>query len=71
MDRGYFQIIDSCNEAVRLSTAIVRNANYQSYIEKATDPFVQECCNDVEALLRKLRELIGIQMKAQPNQSRT
>lgn len=66
MDRGYFQIIDSCTEAVRLSTAIARNANYQPFIEKATDPFVQECCNDAEALLRKLRQLIGVQMKAKP-----
>lgn len=70
MNRGYFQLIDSCNEAVRLSTAIARNADYQAYIEKATDPFVQECCNDAEALLRKFRELIGIQMKAHDNQRR-
>lgn len=61
MDRAYYQLIDSCTEAVRLSTAIVRNANYKESIRTATDPFVIDCCKSAAGLIRTLQEVIGIQ----------
>lgn len=61
MDRAYFSLIDSCTEAVRLSTAIARNANYKEAIRTATDPFVVDCCKEAAALIRTLQEVINRQ----------
>lgn len=61
MDRAYFQLIDSCTEAVRLSTAIARNANYKEAIRTATDPFVVDCCRNAADLIRTLQELLNRQ----------
>lgn len=58
MDRAYFQLVDKCTEAVRLSTAIVRNADYKEAIRTATDPLMLDCYRLAEDLRRTLEEVI-------------
>lgn len=61
MDRAYFSLIDSCNEAARLSTAIARNSNYKEEIRMATDPLIVDCCKDAARLIRTLQEVLNRQ----------
>lgn len=61
MDRAYYHLIDKCTEAVRLSTAIVRNADYKEAIRTATDPLMLDCCRRAEDLRRILEEVINRQ----------
>ena len=61
MDRVYYTLIDSCTEAVRLSTALMRNADYKEVIKEATDPFMVDCCRQVSRLLQNLQEVINRQ----------
>lgn len=58
MDRAYFSLIDSCNEAVRLSTAIARNSNYKEVIRTATDPLILDCCKDASRFIKTLQEVL-------------
>lgn len=67
MDRAYYQLIDRCAEAVRLSTAIVRNADYKDVIMTATDPLMPDCFRRVEDLVRTLQEVINRQEYANVN----
>lgn len=64
MDREYFQLIDICTEAVRLSTAIAKNANYKEAIRTATDLFVADCYKNAAGLIRMLNEVIERQKHA-------
>ena len=61
MDKAYFSLIDSCNEAVRLSTAIAMNSNYKEAIMTATDPLIVDCCKDASRLIRILQEVLNRQ----------
>ena len=61
MDRVYYLLIDKCNEAVRLSTAIVRNADYKEVIRKSTDPLMLDCCRQSADLIRTLQEVLNRQ----------
>lgn len=61
MDRAYFSLIDSCSEAVRLSTAIARNSNYKEAIRTATDPLIVDCCKEAARLIRTLQEVLNRQ----------
>lgn len=63
MDREYLRLIDICVEAVRLSTAIALNANYKEAIRTASDPFIDDCYNNAEGLIRILTEVIDLQKK--------
>lgn len=61
MDRVYYQLLDSCTEAVRLSSALMRNADYKEVIKAATDPFMVDCCKQVNRLLQNLQEVLNRQ----------
>lgn len=61
MDRLYFTIIDAATEAVKLSTAIVRNANYKREIMDATDQRIMDIAKAASNYLKVLQEVINIQ----------
>lgn len=61
LDRAYFSLIDSCNEAVKLATVIACNANYKEAIQTATDPLIIDCCKEAMRLRRTLQEVLNRQ----------
>lgn len=63
LDRAYFSLIDSCNEAVKLATVIACNANYKEAIQTATDPLIMDCCKEAYHLRRTLEEILNLQSK--------
>lgn len=61
MDRAYYGIIDAATEAVRLSTAIVRNANYKPEIMDATDQRLVDISTAANKYLKVLQEVLNNQ----------
>lgn len=61
LDRAYFSLIDSCNEAVKLATVIACNANYKEAIQTATDPLIIDCCKEAMRLRMTLQEVLNRQ----------
>ena len=61
MDRVYYELIDMCTEAARLSTAIMRNADYKEPIKVATDPLMLDCCTEANRFLQYLKEVLNRQ----------
>ena len=61
LDRAYFSLIDSCNEAVKLATVIACNANYKEAIQSATDPLIIDCCKEAIRLRTTLQEVLNRQ----------
>lgn len=63
LDRDYFSLIDICNEATKLATAIACNANYREAIKTETDPMIMDCCKEAMRLRRTLYEILNYQSK--------
>lgn len=61
LDRAYFSLIDSCNEAVKMATYIACNSNYKETIQEATDPLIVDCCKEAARLRRTLQEVLNRQ----------
>lgn len=58
MDKAYFTLIDTANEAVLLSTAIAMNANNKEAIRKASDPIIVDVCKEASRFVRALQEVL-------------
>lgn len=61
LDRAYFSLIDSCNEAVKMANTVACNANYKEEIQTATDPLIVDCCKEAARLRRTLQEVLDRQ----------
>lgn len=57
MGREYYQLIKEANELVRLSLAVVQNADYKPCIKAATDPFLLDALKDLQRAKRTLEEI--------------
>jgi hypothetical protein len=59
MDRMYYQLIDECNDLVRLSIGVVRSADYKPCIKEALDPFIIDAIKESQRMKRLLEELLN------------
>lgn len=58
MVRGYYQLMVEANEVVRLSIAVVQNADYKPCIKAATDPVLLDAIKEVQRVKRTLDEIL-------------
>lgn len=64
MDRVYYQLVDEGAEIVRLSNAVVRNADYNPACKAATDNLALDALKSLQQCKRVLEELIKRQFQA-------
>lgn len=64
MVRGYYQLIEDCNEVVRLAVAVCKNADYKAFIKAATDPYIHDAIADLQRAKRTLEEILNKQNQA-------
>lgn len=64
MDRAYYQLIDEAIDITRLSTAVVRNADYKPCIKAATDPLIVDAIKELQRTKYMLQEVLNRQKYA-------
>lgn len=64
MDRVYYQLIEEAIDITRLSTAVVRNADYKQVIKAATDPLIIDAIKDLHRTNKMLQEVLNRQEHA-------
>lgn len=58
MDRAYYQLIEKAIDITRLSTAVVRNADYKPCIKSATDPIIVDVIKDLQLTNNMLQDVL-------------
>lgn len=61
MDKAYYQFIEKSIDVCRLSTAIVKNADYKPCIKVTTDVVIIDAIKELERTRRMLEEIINRQ----------
>ena len=64
MDRVYYHLIEDAVEITRLSTAVVKNADYKQVIKDATDPKIIDAIRQLQRTKNMLQDILNRQVDA-------